>query len=302
MTGDDALAGFAEALASEGLAEHTRTAYATDVRQLLDFVGGEFEPQTLTQEALCEFFNQRLDERKDGVSMRTARRQLSSIARFFEYLNDRGITKDNPAKYLELGRTFRQPPVVLTPEEIHALLAAAEGGRPTDARDRALVELLYSTGVRIHEALGLRVGEIDLAGRMLRVRGKGGREREVIFGERAEVALSEYLRVRPGIIPAGAPASDALFLNQMGKPLSRRSANRILARLTKKAALIKPVSAHKLRHAFATHLLDGGADLRTVQKLLGHARLDTTNIYTRVSTRLLSQTYDSTHPRAKKER
>jgi site-specific recombinase XerD len=163
------------------------------------------------------------------------------------------------------------------------------------------VELLYSTGVRIHEALALSVTELDLSGRTVRIRGKGGREREVIFGRRAVAALREYLRLRPGMFRRGAPSSEALFLNRRGKPLSRRAANRILARLTKKAALIKPVSAHKLRHAFATHLLDGGADLRTVQKLLGHAKLDTTNIYTRVSTRLLSQTYDSTHPRAKKE-
>ena len=300
MTKDDALLGFVEELASEGLAELTRTAYTTDVRQLLDFVGGDFEPQALTQEILYEFFNQRLDERKDGVSMRTARRQLSSISRFFEYLTDRGLVKDNPVKHVELGRAYRQPPVVLTPEEVDALIAAAEGSRPMDARDRALVELLYSTGVRIHEALALTASEIDLSGRVLRVRGKGGKEREVVFGDRAAKTLQEYFDLRLGMFPRGVPITDELFLNRNGRPLSRRSANRILARLTKKAALLKPVSAHKLRHAFATHLLDGGADLRTVQKLLGHARLDTTNIYTQVSTRLLSQTYDTTHPRAKK--
>jgi len=301
MTKNDALLGFAEELASEGLAELTRAAYMADVRQFLDFVGGDFEPQALTQEALYEFFNQRLDQRKDGVSMRTARRQLSSISRFFEYLANRELAKENPAKHVELGRTYRQPPVVLTPEEVDALIAAAEGSRPIDARDRALAELLYSTGVRIHEALALTVSEIDLSGRVLRVRGKGGKEREVIFGDRAEKTLREYLNLRPGMFPRGSHITGDLFLNRNGRPLSRRSANRILARLTKKAALLKPVSAHKLRHAFATHLLDGGADLRTVQKLLGHARLDTTNIYTHVSTRLLSQTYDAAHPRAKKD-
>ena len=301
MTEDDALLGFVEELASEGLAELTRTAYTTDVRQLLNFVGGDFEPQALTQETLYEFFNQRLDERKDGVSMRTARRQLSSISRFFEYLTDHGLAKDNPAKHVELGRAYRQPPTVLTPEEIDALIASADGNKPMNARDRALVELLYSTGVRIHEALALMASEINLSGRVLRVRGKGGKEREVVFGDRAAQTIREYLDLRPGMFPPGAQATDELFLNRNGKPLSRRSANRILARLTKKAALLKPVSAHKLRHAFATHLLDGGADLRTVQKLLGHARLDTTNIYTQVSSRLLSQTYDATHPRAKKD-
>ncbi|OGK08107.1 MAG: hypothetical protein A2Y63_02330 [Candidatus Riflebacteria bacterium RBG_13_59_9] len=189
---------------------------------------------------------------------------------------------------------------MLTPEEIDALLAAAEGNRPMDARDRALVELLYSTGVRIHEALAIVVSELDLRSRALRICGKGGKERQVVFGARAAKALQEYLQLRPGLFPPGAPTLDALFLNRKGRLLSRHSANRILARLTKKAALIKPASAHKLRHAFATHLLDGGADLRTVQKLLGHAKLDTTNIYTQVSIRLLSQTYDSAHPRAKK--
>jgi site-specific recombinase XerD len=297
----EALKGFVDELAAEGRAENTRKAYESDVRKLLDFAGEDFAPRALTLETLYEFFNQRLDQRRDGVSMQTARRELTSICRFFEYLGDRGLAEGNPARQVELGRTQQQPPVVLAPEEVDALLAAAEGDRPVEARDRALVELLYSTGVRIHEALALSVTELDLSGRTVRIRGKGGREREVIFGRRAVAALREYLRLRPGMFRRGAPSSEALFLNRRGKPLSRRAANRILARLTKKAALIKPVSAHKLRHAFATHLLDGGADLRTVQKLLGHAKLDTTNIYTRVSTRLLSQTYDSTHPRAKKE-
>jgi len=226
VTKDDALLGFVEELASEGLAEHTRAAYATDVRQLLDFVGDDFEPQALTQETLYEFFNQRLDDRKDGVSMRTARRQLSSISRFFEYLTDRGLIKDNPAKHVELGRAYRQPPVVLTPEEVDALIAAAEGNRPMDARDRALVELLYSTGVRIHEALALKASEIDLSGCGLRVRGKGGTEREVVFGDRAAKTLREYLGLRPCMFPRGVPITDELFLNRNGGPLSSGFAHR----------------------------------------------------------------------------
>jgi len=300
MGNPELLGEFAQELAAQGLAENTREAYCRDVGLLLGFLGAGFAPAGLNEAALYAFFNQRLNEREAGVTMTTARRELAAISRFCSFLVDRGLLLSNPAQQIELGRTRRQPPVILSPAEVDALLAAAAGSRPLDARDRALVELLYSTGVRIHEALALTVGELNLASRTLRIRGKGGKERQVIFGRRAEAALREYVALRHGMFPPGAPPVDAFFLNRRGKPLSRRSANRILARLTRKAALLKPVSAHKLRHAFATHLLDGGADLRTVQKLLGHAKLDTTNIYTQVSLRLLTQTYDEAHPRAKK--
>lgn len=293
------LAAFEAELAASGFSENSRLAYITDVRLLLDFLGEGFAPESVTQASLYAYFNRRLSAPKP-LSMRSARRALSSIARFCEFLEGRGMLRDNPARIVELGRVRTQPPVILTPEEVDALLAAAQGNTPEAARDKALVELLYSTGLRIHEALKLTVAEVHPCTRTLLVRGKGGKERQVIFGERAERALTDYLRVRPALLENVQTDPPQLFITKGGKPLTRRAVGRILQKLTEAAALIKPVSAHKLRHAFATHLLDGGADLRTVQALLGHASLETTNIYTKVSTRLLSEVYDKAHPRAKK--
>lgn len=293
------LRAFDEELAASGLSDNSRLAYITDVRSLLDFLGECFAPEAITQASLYEYFNRRLSAEKP-LAMRSARRVLSSIRRFCAFLNGRGMAKDNPAVMVELGRVRVQPPVILTPEEVDALIAAAKGNTPVAARDRALVELLYSTGLRISEALSLKVVDVSPQSRTLLVRGKGGKERQTIFGARAEAALNEYVRARFTLISDGAPDPGAFFLGNKGKALTARAAHRILHKLTEAAALIKPVSAHKLRHAFATHLLDGGADLRTVQALLGHASLETTNIYTKVSTRLLSEVYDKTHPRAKK--
>jgi len=295
----EVLRAFDEELAASGLSDNSRLAYITDVRSLLDFLGECFAPEAITQASLYEYFNRRLSAEKP-LAMRSARRVLSSIRRFCAFLNGRGIAKDNPAVMVELGRVRVQPPVILTPEEVDALIAAAKGNTPVAARDRALVELLYSTGLRISEALSLKVVDVSPQSRTLLVRGKGGKERQTIFGARAEAALNEYVRARFTLISDGAPDPGAFFLGNKGKALTARAAHRILHKLTEAAALIKPVSAHKLRHAFATHLLDGGADLRTVQALLGHASLETTNIYTKVSTRLLSEVYDKTHPRAKK--
>jgi integrase/recombinase XerD len=295
----EVLAAFDAELAASGLSENSRAAYITDVRLLLDFLGEGFAPESVSQASLYTYFNHRLSAPKP-LSMRSARRVLSSLSRFCEFLEERGMIQGNPARTVELGQVRVQPPVILTPEEVDALIAAAQGNTPEAARDRALVELLYSTGMRISEAVSLTAAEVHPGTRMLTVRGKGGKERNVIFGERAECALNDYLRVRPALLQGAQPGPPQLFLGKGGKPLSRHAAHRILHKLTEAAALIKPVSAHKLRHAFATHLLDGGADLRTVQALLGHASLETTNIYTKVSTRLLSEVYDKTHPRAKK--
>lgn len=298
MGNEEALAGFAQELAAAGLAVNTQSAYLTDVRLLLDFAG---EAAALDEEKLYAFFNQRLDPAKDGVTMRTARRQLTSITAFCRYLVEHGVLDKNPALSVELGKFAAPPPVVLTPEEVNALLSAASGEGAEAARNRALIELLYSTGMRINEALTLKLDDFQPDRRTLAVKGKGGRTREVIFGRRAADAMREYLRLRPLLAPKRGVTPEELFLSAQGKPWKRQGVDSMLKKLALKAGLLKPVSAHKLRHAFATHMLDGGADLRSIQQLLGHASLDTTNVYTRVSTRLLSETYDKTHPRGVKK-
>lgn len=299
MGNEEALAGFARELAAAGLAANTQEAYLTDVRLLLASAG---EAVALDEGKLYAFFNRRLDPAKDGVTMRTARRQLTSITSFCNYLVEHGVLGKNPALAVELGKFVAQPPVVLTPEEVDALVQAAAGEDAEAARDRALVELLYSTGMRINEALTLKLADYPPDRRTLTVQGKGGRMREVIFGRRAEDAMREYLRLRPQLAPKRGAMPEELFVSPRGLPWSRQGVDAMLKQLALKAGLLKPVSAHKLRHAFATHMLDGGADLRSIQQLLGHASLDTTNVYTRVSTRLLSETYDQAHPRAVKKK
>jgi site-specific recombinase XerD len=298
MGNKEVLAGYARELAAAGLVLGTQTGYVSDVKLLLRFAG---EASALDEAKLYAFFNHQLDPAKVGVTMRTARRQLTAITSFCRYLVEQGVLASNPALAVELGKFVAQPPVVLTPEEVDALVQAAAGEGAVAARDRALVELLYSTGMRINELLTLRLADYRPDRRKLTVKGKRGRMREVIFGRPAEDAMREYLRLRGELAPKKGAMPEELFVSTRGQPWTRQGVSDTLKKLALKAGLLKPVSAHKLRHAFATHMLDGGADLRSIQQLLGHASLDTTNVYTRVSTRLLSETYDKAHPRAQKK-
>lgn len=213
--------------------------------------------------------------------------KISALRSFFRWLVRQGKIKQNPAVGLTLPKQHRKLPKFLALEQVTALLRAAD-----DPRDRAILETLYSAGLRVHELTGLNDADLDLVGEVVRVRGKGKKERLAPLGAPAVQAIQQYLQCRP------RAASGPLFVNRFGQRLTSRSVQRMLKKYLLRVGLDPSLTPHKLRHSFATHLLDAGADLRSVQELLGHAHLATTQIYTHVTPERLKKVYDQAHPRA----
>lgn len=233
-----------------------------------------------------------------GLARTTIARKLAALRSFYRFLGRRGLESD-PARALRSPRLPMRLPTRMEVEEVEALLHAPDPATPLGARDLALLELLYATGVRVSELVGLDLPDLNRRGRILRVLGKGGKERVVPFGEVAEDALGLYLELR-GQLAGDDGDPMALFLNARGGRLSDRSVRTVVRRYLGEAGLARlsgVVTPHTLRHAFATHLLDRGADLRAIQELLGHADLATTQKYTHVSTARLFDVYSRTHPR-----
>ena len=238
-----------------------------------------------------------------GVSRATVARKLASLRSFFRHLVRQGAIARSPAAMVSTPKLPRHLPHPMSRDEVESLLDSAFGKGPRDGRDRAILELLYATGIRVGELVGVDLGDLDLGGSpgngMLRVLGKGRKERLVPVGSKAVTALRAYLTARGDLAKAGAAADrDALFLNARGGRLTDRSVRRILNARLRQAALLVKVSPHTLRHSFATHMLNAGADLRSIQELLGHASLSTTQKYTAVTTRRLLEVYDRAHPRS----
>ena len=240
-----------------------------------------------------------------GVSRATVARKLASLRSLFRYLSRQGLMRRNPAAMVSTPKLDRRLPHPMPENEVESLLESAFGSDPRDDRDRAILELLYATGIRVGETVGADIGDLDFGGAtgdgMLRVFGKGRKERLVPIGSKAVVALRRYLRSRGELVPdRAAPRGDrdALFLNARGGRLTDRSVRRILNARLQRAALSRDVSPHSLRHSFATHMLNAGADLRSIQELLGHASLSTTQKYTKVTTSRLLDVYNRAHPRA----
>jgi len=237
--------------------------------------------------------------RADGLSPATIARRTAAARSFFRHQQLLGAREDNPAAAVRLPRRPRPLPKTLSPGEVERLIDAALGTQPRDLRDRALVELLYGAGLRVSEAVSLERAGVDLESRLVRVTGKGGKERVVPVGRHAAEALRRYLaRGRPFLDRRHRPE---LFLNAKGGPLTRSGAFLVLRRLAERAGLDPArVHPHLLRHSFATHLLEGGADLRSVQEMLGHADLSTTELYTHVSDRRRRELYFRAHPHARR--
>jgi integrase/recombinase XerD len=239
--------------------------------------------------------------RSEGLSSATIARRAASARSFFRHQQLLGMRDDNPAAAVAVGRRLRPLPKTLSPAEAERLIEAANGTTPRALRDRALVELLYGAGLRVSEAVGLDKGGVDLDARLVRVVGKGEKERVVPIGRQAVAALRRYLaRGRPHLDRRHRPT---LFLNARGGPLTRAGAFLILRQLAAKAGLdAARVHPHLLRHSYATHLLEGGADLRSVQEMLGHADLSTTELYAHVSDRRRRELYFQAHPHARRTR
>ena len=274
---------------------HTVRAYGEDVTQfagyLRDQVGREPRPQDADHLAVRGFLAALHD---GGIRRVSAARKLAALRTFFRYLCREGVLERNPAAAILSPRLERRIPSHLEEDETAALLDIP-GRDDASLRARAILELLYATGIRCAELVGLDLPEVDLDARMVRVLGKGRKERVVPFGSQAREAVLAYLPARA----RAAPASEALFVNRRGGRLTDRSVRSILATRVRQVALAKRISPHSLRHTFATHLLGRGADLRTIQELLGHASLSTTQRYTHVDTRMILQIYNKAHPRAR---
>jgi len=291
--GTNDLSPFLAYLAAERrVAPATVTTYATEVRAFLAFLGraGKIATQAQVQD-VSDWITSRQVADTDS---RTLAKAASAVRAFFRFLVLDGKMATNPARLVDAPRLSFKLPDFLKEEEIDLLLGACDPAAPLGIRDRALFELIYSCGLRVTEAVQLTVDRVSLEESAVRVLGKGSRERMVPLGDRARRQLQVYLaEVRPVLAGPRAPA--ALFLGRTGRKLSRKTVWRTFKRLAAMAGIEGKV--HSLRHSFATHLLQGGADLRSVQELLGHADIGTTQIYTHVSQDVLKRTHEEFHPR-----
>jgi integrase/recombinase XerD len=291
---DPELEGFLALLAARR-APRTVEAYRRDLSQLERWL--EAPIATATPEALERWV---AEQRADGTAASTVARRVAALRSFYRHQLLLGARADNPAAALELPRRARKLPRTLSAAEAERLVEAANGSTPRAMRDRALVELMYGAGLRVSETLGLRRGAVDLENRLVRAFGKGAKERIVPLGRPAVDSLRRYIAMgRPHLDRRNRPE---LFLNARGGPLTRAGAFLILRRLAEKAGLEpQRVHPHLLRHSFATHLLEGGADLRSVQEMLGHADLSTTELYTHVTDRRRRELYFQAHPHAHRD-
>jgi integrase/recombinase XerC/integrase/recombinase XerD len=286
----DALARFDDWQLARGMGEKTRRAYGVDLAQLAEWASArELDPPSLTHRELRHFAGV-VSER--GAMKSTVARKLAAIRTFYRHLVERGELEANPAELVSSPKKDSYLPKVLRPDEVSDLLERIPGSTPLDLRDRALLELAYAAGLRAEELVNLDVKNLDADAEEVRVEGKGGRTRVVPVGEHAWRALERYLA--RGRTVLGTGESEALFLSKTGKRLSTSDVRRRLRLQTRRAG----ISPHTLRHSFATHLLEGGADLRTIQELLGHSSISTTQTYTRVESKRLKRAYARSHPRA----
>ncbi|MDQ6653064.1 MAG: tyrosine recombinase XerC [Acidobacteriota bacterium] len=302
------LAQFLEHLRYErNLSEHTLRNYASDLEQFFYYLapthpttGKRIEPEITTIDHITI--------REWLASLHSAQKQKTSIARklaalrtFFQFLVREGMLEMNPAKLVSTPRLEKKLPVHLSIEEAVKFVETPDLNTNLGKRDRSMLELMYATGVRVAELTKLNLGHIDFKNKLIRVTGKRRKERIVPFGEPALEALKNYLEVREGFLnvaPVSEREPEALFLNYQGTRITTRSVGRMVEKYIRICAGRYDISPHALRHSFATHLLDSGADLRDIQELLGHARLSTTQIYTHVSMEKLIQVYDKAHPKA----
>lgn len=271
--------------------DHTLSNYGRDLRFLLSFLKDRKIDRLTAREYLLAL-------EKNNYSRRSIARKLSAARSFFRYLQREKKTRENPFQNLVTPKLPRKLPNFLYPEEITRLFESANSASPLGKRDRAILEMLYGTGMRVIELCRLNLNDIDWDDKEIKVFGKGSKERIVIFGSFAERALKDYINNgRPRLLGQARPA--AFFAGRRGTRLTARQVERVIKFYAKKAGIQKKVTPHTLRHSFATHLLEGGADLRMTQELLGHVSLSTTQVYTHVTKERLKKVYDLAHPRAK---
>jgi integrase/recombinase XerC len=290
------------------VSEHTLRNYGIDLGQFLEHLAPadprtgerrELDVKEIDHITIREWLSELHDAQKKKSSIA---RKLAALRTFFQFLIREGAVEANPAKLVSTPRLEKKLPNHLSIEDAVRFVETPDAATDLGKRDRAILEMLYGTGVRVSELVKLDMGDVDFRGRTIRVKGKRRKERVVPFGEPALHALMRYLtEARPAFLNNASPAERddrAVFLNYQGTRITTRSVGRMVDKYIKVCAGIPAISPHSLRHSFATHLLDSGADLRDIQELLGHARLSTTQIYTHVSMEKLIEVYDKAHPKA----
>ena len=279
----------------KGLSDNTIQSYRRDMLKFVEFLDKRnLDTAKIRRTDVVEFMASLYKRRLDS---RSVARHLVTIRHFFRFALLEGFVKEDPAATIESPKFRQSLPYFLSLDEVERLLAQPDASSAVGLRDKAIIELMYSTGIRVSELTGIRVGDLQMEAGCLRCIGKGNKERLVPVGKKALGVVEAYLKKsRPELLKDGT--SSQLFLNQRGRPMDRVTIWKIMGRYGRKAQLRKPLKPHTLRHSFATHLLDRGADLRSVQMMLGHSDISTTQIYTHVVEERLKQVYKAHHPRA----
>jgi tyrosine recombinase XerC len=284
----------------KGYSRHTIINYRRDLLEFADAAGTGVEINAIDARIILDYvYSLNLKNKSSSVA-----RKLSTLRTFFKFLEQEDLVRQNPMGSVSMPKQEQHIPVFLSVDEVFALLEAPGADETFGARDRAILELLYSTGMRVSELVGCNKTSLDFDNEMVRVRGKGNRERLVPVGGPAIKALRFYFIQREALLRNRLQQGkkidrDAVFLNSRGRRITTRSVERLIAEYGRKAGIDKPVTPHVLRHSFATHLLEMGADMRSVQELLGHASLSTTQKYTHLDMIHLMRVYDKAHPKAK---
>lgn len=300
MTWDNAIENYKTFLILEkSLSSNSVEAYLNDINKLAKFCADNHkvkQPDGVTYDILKSYL---IHVNNLGVTNRTQARCISSIRSFFKFLVYDGQLPENPTKMLEAPKIGRKLPNILTTEEIDSMLNAVEMYKPEGQRNKAIIEMLYSCGLRVSELIGIRLSNINFRMGVIKIDGKGNKERIIPLSKNAKVEIKQYLKVYRDYLDITKECEDVLFLNKRGTSLSRVMVFNIIKHLAQRAGIKKNVSPHTFRHSFASHLVSGGADLRAVQEMLGHESILTTEIYTHLDDHYLKDTITKFHPRAK---
>jgi len=277
------------------LAKNTVISYRDDLNSFMDFLDTR-KISALSRANRGDISNFMLNEKDRGISASSISRRIAAIKSFFRFLVRERVLKDDPTSLIDSPKLWKKIPETLSLNEVEALLNAPDLRKTQGVRDKAILETLYATGMRVSEAAGLRVSDVNLDIGFLRCIGKGNKERVIPLGKKAIISIKRYLESsRPVLLKGGE--CDNLFVNRSGKKLSRQSVWKLIQHYTKLASIKKHIKPHLLRHSFATHLLERGADLRSVQEMLGHANISTTQIYTHINKDRLKSIHKMFHPR-----
>jgi len=282
-------------LVEKGLSANTLAAYSRDLARYFDFLARAGRHR-ISENDTPQILKHLIALRAQGLGPRSRARHLVALRGFYKYLAQENILPNDPARTVELPKSGLRLPDVLSVQEVSRLLASVSGPKPTDRRNRAMLELLYAAGLRVSELINLKLVDVNLQAGFVHVMGKGAKERIVPFGSLAHQEIDDYLKhCRPLLLKNNTSAF--LFVARSGRPMTRQAFWKILKLCARKAGLQQAVYPHSLRHSFASHLLEGGADLRAVQVMLGHTDISTTQIYTHVAREHLKQVHQEHHPR-----